>query len=100
VGAGALRGTGLYNVCIVGRVVLGHWSSSTNAAFTLRPLYVARGLGRCDHDYPGGAGTTPLPGVLRLLVLGPPASLIRSELSHWAPILRFAPLLCRKASLR
>src|SRR5918993_128397 len=28
---------------------------------------------------PAGAGTTPLPGVLRLLVLGPSASLIRSE---------------------
>jgi hypothetical protein len=27
------------------------------AAFTLRPLCVARGLGWCDHDYPGGTGT-------------------------------------------
>src|SRR5215207_8921676 len=34
------------------------FSASCGAASALRPLRVARDLGWCDHDYPGGAGTT------------------------------------------
>jgi len=47
-----LRGSGLYNASIVGRVVVVLYSLLDNAAFALRPLCVARDLGWCDHDYP------------------------------------------------
>jgi hypothetical protein len=99
VGAGALRGSGLYNACIVGRVVLGHWSSSTNAAFALPPLCVAREFQWCDHVYPRWGGHN-IVCVARVPVLGSPASLIGSELSrNGAPALRFAPVLCCRVFL-
>jgi hypothetical protein len=42
---------------------------------------------------PGAPGTTPRPGVLRLIALGAPASILGSELSvYLAPALRFAPV--------
>ena len=57
----------------------GTGSSSTNAAFTLRPLCVARGLQWCDHDYPRWAGHEPSQSY-DSSVLGAPASIIGSEL--------------------
>src|SRR5215211_5518160 len=50
------------------------------AALALASFALRMSVGGATMTIPGGAGTTPLPGVLRLLVLGPPASLIRSEL--------------------
>jgi hypothetical protein len=51
----------------------------SGAAFALCPLCVARDLGSCDDDYPGGAGM--LCTILQLpYVLGAPASIIGSEL--------------------
>src|SRR5215218_11428743 len=49
---------GLYKVCIVGRVALLTFCCTYllllgNAAFSLRPLCIARDLGYCDHDYKG-----------------------------------------------
>src|SRR5829696_6506678 len=69
--------------------------------FALPPLRVARDLGWCDHEYPRwGAHTSESP-VTTLPVLGASASLIGSELPIYrTPALRFAPVLCRKASPR
>ena len=79
------------------------FSASCGAASALRPLRVARGLLWCDHDYPGGAGTTlrdacqGLPRARRTgfyhrvgAPTGPPLG---------APTLRFAPSRFPKPSL-
>src|SRR5829696_1948101 len=52
-----------------------------NAALALRLLCLAKERRCCDHDYPrwGGHNTTPR-CVARLPVLGPPASIMGSEL--------------------
>ena len=69
----------------VGRVVLLTFCSTYllllgNAAFALLPLCVARDLGWCDHDNPGGTGTTLRTAHCCTHVLGAPASIIGWEL--------------------
>jgi hypothetical protein len=82
----------------------GTGSSSTNAAFALRPLCVARGHRWCDHDYPRWDAhdalynTGPIPYACaphRLLSWGrSPTDPLRG-----APTLRFAPPRCRRGCL-
>ena len=96
----SLLGSGLYNACIVGRVV-SHFCSSTTRPSLCAPLCVARDLGWCDHDYPRwDAHTTTQRSYTP--VLGAPASIIGSELPllplYGAPTLRFAPPGCPKPS--
>jgi hypothetical protein len=68
------------------------------AALALRPLSIARDLGRCDHDYPRGGGHTSTESTATYSVLGAPASIIGSELSYLAPALYGAPARCPKPS--
>jgi hypothetical protein len=57
----------------------------------LAPLYVARDLGWCEHDYPRWDGHNTIQHTL-LVVLGSPASLTGSELSGL--LLGSGPSLC------
>src|SRR5918995_3189750 len=70
-------------------------------AIELRPFafsgWALRGTsGGASMTTPGAPGTTPLPGVLRPIARGAPASIIGSELlqirRHRAPTLHFARL--------
>src|SRR5215213_10321762 len=93
--AGALRGSGLYNACIVGRVVLGYWVVLHQRGLHLAPLCVAQERRRCEHDYPRWDAHT-IPSAATTSVFVAPASIIGSELSvYLAPALRSAPPLCR-----
>src|SRR5215204_6266890 len=56
------------------------FSASCGAASALRPLRVARDLGWCDHDYPGGRAQHLVTHASDFPVLGAPASIIGSEL--------------------
>jgi hypothetical protein len=87
-----LSGLGLYNA--PGRAGWSHPAARPSPC----PLEALRLVaGGETMSTPGAPGTTPHPGVLRLIVLGAPASpasLIGSEFSvYLAPALRLAPVL-------
>jgi hypothetical protein len=67
----------------------GTGSSSTNAAFALRPLCVAQGRRWCNHDHPRWGEHTLWHDRITCHVLDTPASLIGSELPR-----TLAPALC------
>jgi hypothetical protein len=104
VGCGVLRGPGLDNACVVGRVVLLACfylpSFAGQRGLRFAPLCVARDLGWCDHEYPRcDDAHNATQRTVTSRVLGSPASLIGSELPRWlrygALTLRSAPVLCR-----
>jgi hypothetical protein len=96
--AGVLRGSGLYNACIVGRVVLGHHPPTRPKRCPLEAL--RWGVGGETMTTPGGAGTP-----YKSCHVSPRAR--RTSFSHrvgalWSTLLRpfaFAPVLCRRVFL-
>jgi hypothetical protein len=94
----ALAPHGARALLITGRALLVH---SYSAAFTLRPLCVARELGRCDHDYPRWGWHFPK-RKLSFLRARRTGFYHGSELLllplYGAPVLRFAPSRCPKPS--
>jgi hypothetical protein len=88
-----LSGSGLYNACIVGRVV-SHFTSSTTWP-SLRALSALRGTsGGASMTTPGGAGTRYVTYSDNPPVLGAPASLIGSEFLHNPHRRGLRPSLC------
>src|SRR5215212_6602662 len=80
---------GLYNACVVCRVVLACPGLTTRPSLCA-PLCVARGLRWCEHDYPRCGGHT-LDSTNTPTVLVASASLIGSELlRYWAPAFSWA----------
>src|SRR5215208_3229319 len=90
------RGSGLYNACIVSRVVLTH--PPTTRRSLCAPSALRGTSGGATITTPGGAGISC--STTTSSVLGAPASLIGSELP-WltGSALRFAPVLCRRVLL-
>src|SRR5215212_1701266 len=84
-GRGILRGSGLYNGCIVGRVVVGHPPTTRPSLCPLQPL--RRIVDGATMTTPGGTGTT-----LRNTLSHAPCSAHRllswGRSSHDAPGLR------------
>jgi hypothetical protein len=92
---------GLYNGCVVCRVVLACSGLTTRPSLCSAPPSALRGaVGGASMTTLGGAGTTLRPHA-RLPVLGAPASIIGSGLTrYWAPARRSAPVPCCRASQR
>jgi hypothetical protein len=91
-----LSGSGLYNVCIVGRVVLPSLATTWPSLCALGALrWVVCGA---TMTSPGGVGTTLC--CKTPPVLAPPASIMgRSYQSTWLRPLRFAPVPGRRVFL-